>query len=107
MIKTFEEFEIKPRLKKGDYVICHTELNTNFLNKNEINHFLDNNVGQYVKYDNRYDFKYGIKYDNVPNYLQSAFIVDDLYWVKMDEIFDWSKNKNDLELKLNIKKYNI
>lgn len=110
MIKTFEEFEKfekKPKLKKGDYVICHTMYNTSSLTKDEINSFLDNNMGQYVKYDSSADFRYGVKYENVPHKLESLFKDEGLYWLSKDEIFDWSKNRQELELKLITKKYNI
>lgn len=110
MIKTFEEFEKfekKHKLKKGDYVICHTIFNTSFLSKNEINQFLDTNVGRYVKYNKAYEFKYGIKYDNVPHNLQSAFNDEGLYWANKNEIFDWSNSKEELEVKISVRKYNI
>lgn len=112
MIILFEKFKNNIKsLRINDYVICHDE-STALLRRNNLNKFIDNNVGRYVEYDSTADFKYVVKYENIPINLRDIFQmndddVDGLIWFDKTEILKFSKNKEDLEIYLQIKKYNL
>ena len=113
-LKTFEN--INDSLQIGDYVICEC----NSYTSGEINDFLKNNIGKYVKYitNNKSvveNFRYAIEYDNVPHELcqySSIFsnesgIANICMRVNISEIIYFSKNKKDLEVIIKSNQYNL
>ena len=104
-MKYIKEYEAKNNMKIGDYVLCHT--NSKYIhNSDETVDFIHSNVGRYVKYARGYDSKYGIKYENIPNIIEKN-LDEGLLWFDRYEIFDYCKTAEELELKLNAKKYNL
>jgi len=101
-IKTYED---QKKLKIGDYVICHTT-SKYVWNSDETINFINANVGRYIKYSRTYDLKYGVKYENMPSFLENNLDLD-LLWFDRYEIFEYSDNKEELEIKLQTKKYNL
>ena len=106
MITNFKMFETinenSPEI--GDYVICN-EIDSEF--EDEINLFISNNVGEFVRFD-IYDAKYPyyIYYENAPDNLKVYFF-NNARNMRIDEISYWSKNKEELELILKSKKFNL
>ena len=110
-LRTYELYETKPEV--GDYVICEESKIP------KIKNFISNNIGRifyYIDTDVKKfsvckDFRYIVEYDNVPEYITDFF--EDVWTEKqsrrmsLDEIKHWSKNKEDLEVILNTKKYNL
>ena len=81
-----------------DYVICKEQHSSK-----EINDFLSNNIGQVVdfnSYSYKYYFderyKYIVKYNNIPEYLEEYFDRD-LRGFMLEDIIYHSKNKEDIE----------
>jgi len=100
-IKKYEyvnRHSLKPKM--GDFVICKDPSDT-------LKDFLSNNIGQIVDYNlpnsDKYfyssQYKYIVKYDNVPKNLKEYF-ADNLRGFKEEEIMQHSKTKKDLELLL-------
>jgi hypothetical protein len=104
-MKYIKQFEEKTKLKIGDYVLCHTNYQYVY-DSDKIIDFLNSNVGRYVKYAKDYDLKYGVKYENIPFFLDKN-LVNSLLWFDRYDIIDYSDNKEELELKLASKKYNL
>ena len=114
-IKTFEESNNED-LHVGDYVICD-ESNTGA--SDEIIKFLKSNMGQFIRFRNDNDNKdvpkeyiYLVKYENIPSELNDEDEFNHSYDVhsrlmKRKEIVYWSKDKNDILLKLQVNKFNI
>lgn len=105
-VKEYKEYKNnKSKLKIYDYVICHSSANYMYHNQ-EMIEFLNNNVGQYVKYFRNVELRYGVKYDNLPSNL-NINLTDNLLWFERLEIIDYSNNKDELELKIAAQKYNL
>ena len=104
--KLYEMNEDKPEV--CDYVICshfHDKLPTYY--EKEQN-FIENKVGKIIKvnWSNRYP--YAVTYDNIPDGLWNAKINDDKVLLFRDyDIEHLSKNKEELEQIINIKKFNL
>ena len=101
----------------GDYVICKEHTNFHTLKK-----FIKNNIGQFIEYRTRentnrtYDhitpnYCYIIHYDNIPYNLSQHFEyannLTNCRIMSLNEITHWSPNKQDLELIILSKKFNI
>jgi len=107
-IKTYEDIDNEPKV--GDYVMCHELDDTSRIsniNKDEINIFLDVNIGQIQEYDNRK--WYEVEYENIPQELIGWFNASMLNCrsMKRSEILVHSKNKEDIEHLMSAKKYNL
>ena len=121
-IKMFEN--LKPEV--GDYVICKEDGDT--YSSIEFNNYLSNSVGRIIK--NSSDSLFHVTFDRLPSddvlkysfYVAKSSIIRNLdkskYKMFNDkytnvtildktDIIDWSKNKEELELKLAANKYNI
>jgi len=115
-LKTFEELNIG-NPKVGDYVLMKSKNHPN-----SIASFIDNSIGQLKKIDsykgiNRGGVYYGnddevttygytVEYENIPYkikyfFTESTRIFDDT------QLVGFSKNKEDIEVLLNAKKYNL
>jgi hypothetical protein len=108
MIITFKIFEnSKQEPKIGDYVIC-TLLDPDIINKNPIlNDFLSNNIGKIIEIGQDRIKLYVVKYDNIPEVISYRFSHDNTRLFAKDDFLYFSSNKEDLEIYLNSKKYNI
>ena len=113
-IKRFEELNNEPEL--GDYVICSEFPENDYDTYYEIDKFLTNNVGRYVKNveddDLVEDYFYIIEYENVPDYLFLYFpeekgVKNRCRRLNRKSIIDFSKDKEELEAKISAKRYNI
>ena len=115
MITVFKIFEKINVPEIGDYVLCDYKNSNNILKD-----FLKNNIGKIEKKINSYQLgiKTGeiyskIKYDYVPleiqNFFTNNFISPDDYYytINIKNITDVAKTKEELELKIKAKKYNI
>jgi len=108
-IKEFESLDDNDPVV-GDYVICN-EADSD----KDITAFISSNIGQIIKIkisDNLNKFLYFINYDNIPYNLRFRFTDFENTNKKMrgmfiEEIKYWSKNKEDLEVKLQANKYNL
>lgn len=108
-IKRFKYNTLQPKI--GDYVICD-ESNITFDNKvlhKKMNYFIDNNIGLIINEDYK-GFDYIVKYDNIPDSLMdqfSRFGLPNTRGFNVDEVVDFSKDKEILEARIRAKKYNI
>lgn len=114
-IKTFENINI-PQV--GDYVIMNFNANNFSLADNylytEYIEFVNNTIGKIIKIEyDRYDkYKYIVtEYENVPDSIRYHFNKDgyNKFTDKSDvrRISAFSRNKEDLEIILQAKKYNL
>lgn len=114
MIIKFEKFsepnnwykEGEPKLH--DYVI----LNINWYNNNKkLEYYLNNTIGQISKIKKNYadinSNEYQILYENIPEEFTSVLQHNRLSYVFIKQIKYFSNNKEDLEVILNSKKYNL
>jgi len=113
-IKTFEELNIGlPEI--NDYVIC--EVGDISYNISNLNLFLNNNIGQIVNINKRFDI-YQIAYQNIPDDISDMFISNisnmfinkynnDVRNMRREDIKYWSANKEELETLLSTNKYNL
>jgi hypothetical protein len=117
MITKFKIFEgIKRQPRRKDYVIVDLSFPDTRSFPDKVKDFLENNIGQIVDIAARSYLKYKIKYENVPESLLGGFIfkrdVDKgtnnaICVLDEDSFLSYSKNKEDIELILNSKKYNL
>ena len=103
-IKKYENVE-EPQV--GDYVLMRTD------SKNiDYRNFLKNNVGQIIEMES--DFHMSVKYENVPiKFIKMGLFV----WSSVEQeyyhtfnkrkMLVFSDNPNDLELKFQMRKYNL
>lgn len=103
-LKKYEELlDEKVYPKVGYYVIMESA-------NDDINIFLYNNIGQIINVykDDKKRTLIQVKYNNVPKNLYSSFHSDEQMRIfGINQIKYMSKNKTDIELLLNSKKYNI
>jgi hypothetical protein len=109
-----EEKELINEIEIDDYVVCNEIYAEPLFSEDltqKICDFLSNNIGQYIKFRKAaFDFKYLIKYENVPYELEDAFFDDakkNCRRMSKKEIVFWSKNKEYAEAFITSKKYNI
>lgn len=118
MIISFKIFEkIVDEPMPGDYVIC--KKNKNYFNNEELNTFYENNIGVIAfihdysnKADKNYQKCYNVIFQIPPNkrYLDPFLRKKDTtirqqFWP--NEVLHWSKNKEDLDVIINSKKFNV
>ena len=103
-LKIYEELNnTKPKI--GDYVICKDYLT-------EVYNFVLNNIGQIIDIvSNYHGDQYVIKFENIPENIKNWFYNynNDRNTRSYDEneILYFSNNKEDLEIILQTKKYNL
>ena len=115
-LKKFENVEEESDIEIGDYVLVNIESVRN--TTPEYFTFMNNNVGIFLKEEvnNWNDFLIG--YENIPpENIRSNFLEKDytrkykkVYYAKCivsSNVIEFSKSKEELQLKLNVKKYNI
>ena len=104
-IKIYENIDNDPKI--GDYVIC----NENLSYYDELVNFLSNNVGRIVLKNYtivNVCFDYLVQYDYIPKELDIYFYnSSNLRPINIDDIIKFSENKEDLEMYINAKKYNL
>ena len=97
----------------GDYVLLNLdgfyEISEDYYDKygeflrDEDREFLENNIGYIVNIDLNDGFpKHDITFKNLPKELDDYII-----WVDREDITYFSKNREDLEIKINSDKYNL
>ena len=108
-IKKFENVKIEPKI--GDYVII--EPSSLFVHGSTFSdlttkEFISNNIGQITHIQNPEQCRpiISVRYFNIPSHLIKFFHTYCRDYRK-DEIVEISKNKEELELKLQAKKYNL
>jgi len=111
-----------PKIK--DYVICKFEKSTlsSLTERPKLKEYIESNICQICDYDKDKHFTYTVMYFNVPNEIKHMLFnysymnngkltMGYVYYFKENQILHWSKNeeqmKDELELILNINKYNI
>ena len=111
-IKTYELIN-QDKPKVGDYVICCEEgYKTANLHDKIFYEFINENIGQLVKIDPAADkeFPYIVKYNNinweVGKYFRNTE-VENARKFDRSEIKNWSEDKEELEVFLSAKKYNL
>lgn len=103
--KLYESSDVgKPEL--GDYVICYEKDDSAGLLK-----WIETIIGKIIKVNDDDDIcKFDIKYENFPEDIEHFFYDHDgeRYRPMKDcEVLHWSKNKEDLDVIININKYNL
>lgn len=99
----------------GDYVLCEEEGHDDTRKGKKIFDFVKNNVGKIKKispecygYQN---FKYLVEFENVPEKLYKECFDHNGHKncrrMDFEEIVDWNKDREKLEMKLATKKYNL
>jgi hypothetical protein len=108
-MKKFEEFVFigKGDPNINDYVICEPKFIVDSckifnVSQTDVENFLKNNIGRIIDITSAHYYK--IQYNNIPNNIQNFF---KYFEVKRNEIIKHSKNKEDLEIIIMSKKYNI
>lgn len=102
-IKKFKKSE--PTI--GNYVICEEESDAP-----PVMDFIRDNIGKFIRLDEKSEETYCvIQYDNIPPDIRlpyfSYYSSNNLRPMLRSEILFWSDNKEDLEIILNSKKYNL
>ena len=97
--KIFEEIN-QGELEIGDYVICEESINDN------LKDFISNNIGSFSGFSEKgHPYIYIIKYENVPDFLlERDWFNNNCRRMCRREIKYWSKNIEDLESILAVKK---
>ena len=108
-IKKFENTKEGP--KQGDYVLMKSTMSNQ-----ELNDFIDNNVGKILKILNNIHYSsVKVEYKNIPMNIANMFGYNDYKNDKntgireflMSSIIDYSENEKDLEYKIVAKKFNL
>jgi hypothetical protein len=112
-LKRFEEVNVDDP-KVGDYAIFFDEIgyidSGVYVHFNEYLYFINNNIGEIIKIENKDNYKYHVKFENVPIDIIRYFdFASDYYYLRFhkEEILYWSKDKKDLEPYIQAKKYNL
>jgi len=114
--KIFEAITILTYPEIGDYVLLNPDVfDSNNFNRFRI--FIESNIGQIVNlhtYDKSYgikDFSLGIKFENVPKILsamcENFFDKNNIRYCDISNLLCWSKDKEELEIFIATKKYNL
>jgi len=103
-MKYLKTFENSNNPKVGDYVICNEIENRDILSE-----FISNNIGVVIR--SFFGGSYQVNYENIPDEIKKFFANDEKYdglrGMFRKEIIDFASSKEKLEIKLNIKKYNV
>lgn len=99
-LKTFENNNMKPQV--GDYVLCK-EADDVFP---EVKEFTSNNIGKLIEIENLEKYPYMIKYKNIPKNLADYF-QSNTRGMDISEIIFYSKDKDEVEARINATKYNL
>lgn len=110
-IKTYDSINNEPQI--GDYVVCE-DPGMEREGHEEMYDFITTNIGQITNIaDGKSNPLYYIHYNNVPDKLKfenninsSSYILDQEPY-RRKNITMWSKNKEDLEIKIQQNKFNL
>lgn len=109
-IITYEESTNEPQI--GDYVICQE----NYKSREELHEFMSNNVGEVIsknpkQYGFFLDYKFVIKYEDIPKEISLYFVHENLTAMSIEEILYFSSDKEEalkmLPIIKNLSKYNL
>ena len=113
-IKNFENIFNSNTPKIGDFFVCKLTAETvnwprsiglpgpsSIAAKSYLDDFLSQNIGQCV---DKSSSIYIIKYDNAPD---SIYFINNRFYARNENIVHWSKNKKDLEIYIDMNKYNL
>src|ERR1035437_1281518 len=108
-IKKFENIKDGP--KEGDYVLMKSTM----MNP-DMNEFIDNNIGKILKIKPTQNYtSLEVEYKNITIEIASKFGYNDykndentgIHDFLMSSVVDYSENNQDLEYKINARKFNI
>lgn len=108
-LKIYEEiYENQNEPKLGDYVICKW---TSADDSHEANVFVENKIGKISKIReiNNTTKSYIVEYDNIPDELEFYTYQKNGSWFtfKRKDLLKWSRSKDELQMYIDSKKYNI
>jgi len=88
----------------GDYVICECKIDDSCNTKD----FIKDKIGKIIRYYEGGNYPYNVTYDDIPdNMWNNKFGEQKVIVFKKFEVVNWSNNKEDLELIINTKKFNL
>ena len=101
MITKFKIYENINQPQIGDYVICKDDY------YDKLNEYLSKNIGEIIG-KNKITNIYFVKFDEMPQIINKFYFNSDNErgFIQKDIIY-WNKDKSELEVTLNSKKYNI
>jgi len=102
-LKTYEDYNNMNDVHIGDYVIVYKNTKYGGGKLVDVINFANNNVGHVV---DEYKYLWLIKYESIPSGIKSYF-VDDILKIPKQYIKHFSKNKEELEMIVNSKNYNL
>jgi len=86
-----------------DYVLCEEY----YSGDNRLDEFIKNNIGKVVGYGD-FDYIYKCKYDNIPYQMNSNYFNNiGIRSIRLQDIKEFSSDKEDLKLILKSKQYNL
>lgn len=101
MITRFKIYENLNKPQIGDYVICKDDYYDN------LNEYLSKNIGKIIG-SNKLTNIYFVKFDEMPHIINNFYFnTDNERGFTQKDIIYCNKNKSELEVILNSKKYNI
>jgi hypothetical protein len=106
MITKFEQYN---QPKVGDYVICEDNSKINIISNASLNNFLHSSIGVITRIRDDWEsrnFPYVVKYKEIPDYIRNRFHSREREF-KLEEILHWSNNEKDLEIYIDVNKYNL
>ena len=107
-IKTFESMNI---MNEGDYALFYYDEIAQFAYSvrfsQELKELINNNIGKIKHISNSTYNWISVEYDNIPSNLQYNFHHDGTILLDKDNVVEYAKTKEELEIKLSINKYNL
>ena len=106
-MKYLKKFENLDEPQVGDYVVCSVIITTGV--KDELIKYMNNNIGKIIKKEDRTKQQYYVYYENATVDLFVRYTGENYWcwWFDKNEILYYSKNKEECEVYLDTKKYNI
>jgi hypothetical protein len=116
-LKYFEHIDLEEsEITIGDYVSLKIRFREN-TPYSDTYIFMNNNIGRLLKIDDNNWDDFLIGYDNVPDNIKNNFHEKDytrkhkkIYytkWINSDRVEEYAKSKEELQLKIDTKKYNL
>ena len=101
-LKKFETITESKKMQVGDYILIRSTRNPE-----DLNNFINNNIGQIKKIESK---SIRVMYDDIPEKFYKNFHTKDEGDGRLfgkDQIVEFAKTKENLELKIQMKKFNI
>lgn len=95
-MRYIKKFENQETPKIGDYVIMSSSSNSD-----AVVHFIENSIGQIIFFE-KPDGVY-VRYNNIPEHLD----IEDVRSFYMNQIIHFASTKEELQIKIDQKKYNL